>query len=397
MILREFDDILWDFISKYSFFSDPIFLFNTDDEVDVEKILSWNLDVNYPLVDKIKNNLDILNKDFYNIEKTFLTLDINDDFLKNQYYLRLENIKNTIKLIDIFYDKDEYLKFDLINKIFWVDLNFCKNEVFLNKQVFDDEFQYYLNKSDFYDELYKKSEKLLDKIYNANEIKKYFEEALNFLWIWDKREVLVDKNVAAIVHWDFTKDGWKIFIPYWREVNFTYLISLIIHEIDWHSRQFTNNSKIWILCPNIRTPNSEWILEWLAIYLENAINALVFKTTKIDRTFWDFHNKILFLKKEISLEELVNRYRWNNIFRVFRWFKNTNEYINTKDLVYLEWLYKLIKYKQKYWKWLFDTIYSWVINEQYIERNCKISNEKYYLENYIKNTSAFYILTKILW
>lgn len=395
MELRQLDKALSWFIKEFSFISDPIFLFNPRDVPEKLDFSSWILELEYPLIDEILKNISNMKNGYETLISIFYKINFTNDFLKDQYKKRVEEIWLIIEIIECFYDKDETKKFDLITKYFWVDLDLCKNEILKNKQIISNEFDSLLSNSYLFDDVYHKIKDRLEEEINADQIKYYFEEALKFLKIEKYWEVEISDKVLSVVHWDFTENWGKIYIPKNRKIKLSYLFPLIIHEIDWHSKQFTNFWDIWLYKANIRFSKSEEILEWLAKYLEYSFDSLILKSNLYSVKIDDFQKKVLFLEWKISFEKFLVLYSMN-LLRVFRWFSNIKNYFNTKDLIYIQWLYKIIKYKNIYWNDLFSKVYDWVINEDYILQNCKIIDRQFDIVEFIKNSSAFYVLNKFI-
>ncbi|MDD5769881.1 MAG: DUF1704 domain-containing protein [Candidatus Gracilibacteria bacterium] len=396
MILQDFDNKLINFIKKYSFISDPIFLFYPENIPENLDFSTGKLDLKYPNIDKALEKIDLIKKEYFEIIKLFNEVEILDNFLKEQYKKRLDEIGLIFEIIKHFYNEDETKKFELITKYFGVDLDFCKNEVLKNKQIIFDEFNALKEKSYLFDDIYKKIKNRLDEEVSDIEIKYYFEKALKFLKIDKYWKVVIDENAMSFVHGDFNNNGGTIFIPKNRTIKLSYLILLIIHEIDGHSKQFTNFGEIGLYKSIIRFSQAEEILEGLAIYLEYSFEYLILRQSRLENIINNFENRINFINGKITFDNFLNFYTKKDLLnRIFRGFRNIKNFINTKDLIYTQGIYKIIKYKNKYGDDLFEKIYSGVINAEYIEKDCKRGKD-FEVISFLKNSSAFYILTKII-
>lgn len=388
------DEALIKFIKKYNFISDHIFLFyhkNNIPEIDFSR---WILNLEYPILDGAIKKLNQIEEEYLEILEIFKNLDFNDDFLKEQYKKRISEIDAIIKIIKHFNDYDEKLKFDLITKSFWVDLQLCF-DISRDEDIILSEFNNFEKEYLHFEDIYNKVKTRLTDEFDAKSIKLYFEEALKYLKIDKNWSVEIRDDITSIVHWEFRNNWWKILIPADKVVSFDRLFVLIIHEIDWHAKQFTCSNKAWIFKPILRFHNSEEILEWLAEYLENLMYILIFRKFQIKDYLDKFSQKLRLLNKTLSLDLFLKEYKFDKI-RVFRWFRDIKNFINTKDLIYMQWLYKIIKYKNIYWKSFLNCLYSWVINEDYILKYCKKSTKQIDTINLIEKSSAFHVLSNIL-
>lgn len=382
-------------IDKYSFLSDPIFLFNPSKFPEEKDFYAQKLELDYSLIEKVFKDIKNLKKWYLEIQEIFEKTKFWDDFLKNEYKKRIGKIWEVIKIIEVFYNEDEQEKFDLITDYFWVDLDFCKKEILPNINIVKIEFDKIMKNKIFFEKTYNKTKKFLNKTFEAKEIKYYFEEALKFLDLSQFWKVEITDKVNSIVHWEFDQIWWKIFIPKDRILGFERLFTLLIHEIDWHTVQFTNKRKNHIYWPNIRFSDSEEFVEWYAIFFELVFENLVFNAQSY-QNYWDeFILKMSFLNKEINLKEFLDKYELDK-FRVFRWFKSIDKFINTKDLIYVQGLYKIIKYKNIYFKNLIKCLNKWTINESCLLKIWKKWEDDFDIVNYVKESSAYYVLKNFL-
>lgn len=362
MNLKNLDLKISAFFEKYYFFSDPIFLFNPKKLPREEDYYKQRLNLKYPLIDQALENIEEIKKWYKDIKETYNKVNFSNDFFKKEYKKRINKIGKIISLIEVFYKEDEQEKFDLITNYFWVDLDFCINEILENYEIIDKEFKKIEKNAYLFDDLYIKYKNFKDKKFDAKDIKFYFEKALKYLKIKKYWKVVITYEVSSIVHWEFNQNWWKIFIPKNKVVNFERLIALIIHEIDAHCRQFTNKNKYWLYSWDIRFANSEEFVEWFAIYLETIFYILFFRNNIYKNRYINFKLNLDFVEGKIDYKKYIDNYSKYK-FRSFRWFRNIKKFINTKDLVYTQWLYKTIKYKNLYWENFLKHILDWTINE----------------------------------
>ena len=373
------DKEIINFIEKYPFFTDPIVLFKTNNQVSKDIFLNTQLEIEYPEIKKISKNINIIEAELENIKSI---LKKNSDLIyKKEYNKRLNDFSKIIQIINIFYNKDEEKKFKLINEIFWVDL--WKIWEILNSK--EKLLKYFKTENKILGN--KKIKLLKNSKLNSEEIKKYFIKSLEYLNLEKNWKVKIG-NSTSIIHTNFNKLGWEIIIPEDKKVNVKKLLELIIHEIDWHCVQFSNSK--WLFSGSIRFPNSEVLLEWYAMLLEYSLTSKYFWENRVVELINKKELHYNYLNNKISLEKLLENYT-GNIFRLFRWFKNIKKYSNLKDMVYLQWIYQVIQNVEKYSNFL-DLIKSWVINQEYITNNWITSKEK--IKFNLEKTSAIFILNK---
>lgn len=390
------DAALQSFIRDFPFFSDPIFLFNPSRIPSKEELLSNNLgDVRYPLVDQMQERLPDIYIRFHNIRKVFQETSFEDSTIENEYLYRLQSLEKIIRLIEIFYSPDETEKFNIVTEYFGIDVDICWEIADIWTQYIQDEF---LSISPLMN-LSQSQKILFHTSIRAEEIKEYFEMAILFLWLEKNWVVEVSDSILAIVHGDFEWNWGKVYIPANYTCSYQGLLALIIHEVDGHCRQFTNSGEYSIYWPWIRSVHSEEILEWLAIFLEHSWNVVIFWEDSIEKSLHNFSLKYSLLSKKITLQEFFKKSKIQNYFRTFRWFYDVAHFMNTKDFVYMQGLYKIISLKSEFGFWLFDLLYTeGVVSEQFIRKNIQqYSQSKYQnLSFLIEQTSAFFILNQIL-
>lgn len=389
-LTKKLDISISKFINKYKFFSDHIFLFYGDISSSEINYNLWMPDINY-------NNLDCAKKDILNIKAAyqeilllFYNTKFENTFLKLQYKKRLDEFSLIINVIESFYNENEKLKFDLVTKSFWVDLDLCE-KISKDSDIILDEFKSLNIYSYIFNEEYNILKYKHNITYDSKAIKYYFQQALKYLKIDKNWKVKISENVDSIVHWNFSNKWWTIFIPPYKGISLERLIILIVHEIDTHCIQFTWKNKQWIFSPLIRFPNSEEILEWLATYFELLFEILIFRNQSLEKRLLNYDLKLKLLNKDVDLTTFLIKYQYDKL-RVFRWFNDINNYFNTKDFIYTQWLYKVIKYKNQLWKSFFNLAFSWLVNEEYILKFWKRNKNKFDCIKFIKNSSAYYIL-----
>ena len=369
-------------VTKYPFLTDPIVLFNPSRIPSQKEILSWELNLVYPEIDKNIKIIDEIKKDFFKITDLLIKVKFDSLYLEVEVSERLKDFHKIIRIIEIFYDKKEYEKYNLINEYFWIDFELLE-EIFERREVLENHFS-------IKEGILKRKEisKLEQTLVGADEIKFYFDEALKFLDLENNWKVLT-WDVISIVHTNFNKKGGEIMIPKNIEIDAKRLLGLIAHEIDGHCVQFTNCD--CLAGGTIRYSKSESLVEWYAIYIEYQFESKVFWNnlkvlSLIDRNYIRFDT----INTRWSVVKYLSCLKWNWI-RFFRWFSDIAHYKNLKDFVYIQWLYKIIKFGKKYSNTL-SLLKSWAINKSYIK--------KFWIKEWrkekinIKKTSAYYVLEK---
>ncbi len=345
-------------IEKYPFLTDPITLFKTDTNLENLNYKSWILNINYPEINKHKKEIKKINLKLNYILEEIKKTKFENKFLKKEYIKRIKDFKKIIKLIKIFNKKNEKQKQNLLNSYFNINLNKIW-KILKNKNQL---IKYFKTKKS---KLNKNEILFLNKtLVNSKQIQYYFEESLKYLNL-EKNWKIKIWDTTSIVHTNFNKNWWEIIIPKKRKINLKKLIELIIHEIDWHCVQFSNAK--WLFSGSIRFSNSEAILEWYAMFLEYSLASKYFWENNIIQLINKKQLHYNFITWKINLNKLINQYRWN-LYRLFRWFRNIKKYWNYKDLVYLEWIYNIIKKIEKYWNFL-NLIKIGTINKKYIKKH----------------------------
>lgn len=381
--IKNINKQIFRFITKYPFVTDPIVLFNPEEIPKSDKILNLELDLNYKLIEENIKIIDSIKNELYDIVKLIHKERFNNLYLKIEYLERIKDFYKVIRIIEIFHEKEEYEKYNLINEYFWIDFELLE-EIFLNKEILEKEFR--CKKKFLKDSTLSKLEATF---IDSKWIKNYFEKALEFLWLENIWKVKI-WDVISIVHTNFNEIWWDLVIPKDYNINIKRLLILISHEIDWHCTQFSNCDSLsswWI-----RYSKSESLVEWFAMYNEYLFQSKMFWENWINNLVNNNKERFKLSEWEISISEFYKSYNWN-LFRNFRWFKNIDKYFNLKDFVYLQWIYKVIKYSKTYNNFL-EIIRNWAINDSYIKKYWQKEWRKEKIK--IKETSAFFILNEIL-
>ncbi len=379
--MNKLNDKIIKLVTKYPFLTDPIVLFNPSKIPSKKEILSWKLNLKYPQIDKVLWNIKTLKQDFFKIIDLLIATEFDNIYLKVEFSERLKDFYKIIKVIEIFYDAEEYEKYNLINEYFWIDFELLE-EIFNRREILEKHFsnKQWLLKN-------KEIQTLEQTFINADKIKFYFDEALEFLGLNSNWEILA-WDVISVVHTNFN-DGWgEIIIPKNIEISVKRLLELIAHEIDGHCVQFTNCDCLswW----TIRYSKSESLVEWYAMYIQYLFESKIYGTnlrifSLIDKNLIRFD-----AVNNGSVKRYLSSLEWTWI-RFFRWFSNINHYKNLKDFVYIQWLYRVIRFSKKYSN-TFSLLKSWAINDSYIKKFWIRQWRKEIIN--IKNTSAYYILKK---
>lgn len=379
--MLQIDKEIINFITKYPFVTDPIVLFNPEKIPSKKEIIKWKLDLKYPEIDKNLKNINKVKEDFFELVSIIENHKFKNRYNEIEYKERIKDFYKIIRIIEIFYEKEEYEKFNLINEYFWIDFELL-DEIFCNENKLKEAFK---NEKWLISKEKKKS--FENTIVDCYEIKKYFDIALKYLDL-DKSWRVKIWEVISIVHTNFNQKWWEILIPKNYKTNIKHLIELIAHEIDWHCVQFSNCK--WLFSWSIRFSKSESLVEWYAMFLEFFLESFLFWESSIQ----DMINRNYLRYRSYEDSDYLSKYldyvkEWS--FRFFRWFNSIYKYKNLKDFVYIQWLYNIIKYNKKYSNF-YDLIRSWAINDSYIK--------KYWISEWrkksfnIKNTSAYNIYTK---
>lgn len=372
-----------DFIDVYPFFGDPIFLLYPDNVPTWEDLLrddAWKEKVRYPLVDSLQSYVDKMRKEIQELKEN-IDISTKDDWIAAQYTKRFSQFEDIVWMIEFFYQKDEQRKFEIITDYFGIDILYCQQILDRYEQI-----------KDFFDDIPSLDIKIQESTFWAQEILWYFQKALQFLDLDSYWQVKVSDTVMAIVHGEFTEHGGTIFIPASRVVSTKKLLSLVIHEIDAHAKQFTYKGDEIIFSASMRMPYSEEIAEWLAILFEYWFMKHVFWEDRHQQTWYSFENQMKLYERLISLHDFVDSYSGDQIFRNFRWFYDIHTYINTKDLIYKQWSSQVIDIFQKYGTNWLDIIYTWLVNKMYVDKFAIPSKDKNSIVPILQQSSAFYLL-----
>lgn len=384
--MKNLDKQIIDFIKEYPFFTDPIVLFKPDKVPHKKELNTKKIKLKYSKIDEVLSKIESIDHDFKKIKDHLKTIKFDDDFLKKEYSKRIDDFSKIIKIIKSFYKSDEKDKFLCVNNYFWIDFKIIE-KVLENKEFLQE------NINSSYKLLTKEESKKYNRKIHAEEIKYYFEEAINYLWLQENWKVKVETTVISIVHTNFHAVWWELIIPKNRVVSIKRLIWLIAHEIDWHCAQFSNNC--WLFSWSIRFNKSESLIEGYALYLEYKTLNYLFWINRLDSHFRRNKMKYDLYKQKIDIKHFIKNYKWDH-FRFFRWFENIKEYQNLKDFVYIQWLYEITNYKNKYLNF-FNLIKNWAVNNAYIKKYWISNLQKDIVCNNdveIAKLSAYYIFNK---
>ena len=116
--MQELNKHIVELIEKYPFLSDPIVLFAPSKIPTKEEIILQKKNIKYPLIKKIRKNLKQIKKDFFIVEKKVREHHFKDFYLKNAYFDRLKDFYKVIRLLECFYEKEEYEKNMLLEEYF---------------------------------------------------------------------------------------------------------------------------------------------------------------------------------------------------------------------------------------------------------------------------------------
>jgi len=371
-------------VTKYPFLTDPIVLFNPSEKPSKKDILSGKLKLKYPEIDKNLKKLEKIKKDFFKVNSLFIKSQFRTKYFEVEVQERLKDFYKVIKIIELFYEKEEFEKYNLINEYYWIDFELLE-EIFENEQILK---EWFINKTPLISA--KEIKKLEKKELNAKEVKYYFKKALVKNDLDENWNVTIG-DVISVVHTNFNKNWWDIIIPKKYTTTAKKMLELIAHEIDWHCIQFTNCD--CLSSGTVRYSQSESLVEWFAIYTEYHFADIVYwEKSKLINLINKNRERFLILNKEQSIDNIFETIKWNK-FRFFRWFRNIKKYMNLKDFVYIQWLYKIIIFSKIYAN-TFSLLRNWAINDSFINKYWIKWGRKEKLN--IKKTSAYYILTKYL-
>ncbi len=372
-----------EFIHTHPFFWDPIFLTYPDNVPTKEDLLrgnDWKKNIRYPLIEKLQPKVDFLYQEIEWFETKKLN-SLETGWLKEEYKKRFSQFKDIIWLIENFDNWDEAKKFAIITDYFWIDLEYCEKVLKNYNQI-----------ENFFEAIPTQKIPVEEKIFNATEMKFYFEKSLAFLWLEKYWEVEISDSVMSVVHWDFTEHWGKIFIHPSHKVDTVRLLALIIHEIDGHTRQFTYTGNEEIFSAGMRMSHSEEITEGMAILLEYAFYKYVFWVRRYADTFSHFKKLLALATKKTAIWPYIQNYKGSFIFRSFRWFYDIENYMNPKDLVYKQGVARVIEIFEKFWQNGLDIIYSGCVNKEYVEQNAILTKQKESIIPILEKSSAFHIL-----
>ena len=282
-----------------------------------------------------------INLDLDRFEKELENIEVPDIPLSDIYKRKKEEIINKINLLRAFKNKNSKDITLYSQKIYWMvdkqNLDYC-NSIIENKAEIKDEEEYL----------------------SFDEIKDFINK---FNHIYDIKISLKLSNKSArfVMKWDV------LFMREWAKVWKKEMRSIIAHEIEWHYLRKINWKKLDYL---IFWHWTAWYLEideWIAIYNQNRF------LSKTDRKYYGIFERYYFVNYALNhsyqklLEKMLEYYN-NDYERVFtylvrlkRWLsKFSDDWIFTKDLVYVNWYLKLDNFITNWWN--LKELYLWKIN-----------------------------------
>ena len=83
-----------------------------------EEILEGKLNLTYPQIDKFLKNIKNIKKEFFELKEFSENYKFNNTYLQIEYFARIEDLYKVIRIIECFYEEEEYEKYNLINDYF---------------------------------------------------------------------------------------------------------------------------------------------------------------------------------------------------------------------------------------------------------------------------------------
>ncbi len=284
------------------------------------------------------NKLDI-NLD--ELEKKLNKIEISDIPLSSLYKRKHSEIKNKIMFLRAFENKD-YKSFTNYSLKLYGNIN--------------------LDSLDYCDSLINKKKPLIveEEYLNFNEINDFIKR-FNHIYKIDIKLKKGLKVARFVMKWNI------LYVRNWAKVWKKELRSIIAHEIEWHYLRRINWKKIKYKIFSSWTANYLEIEEAVAIYNQNRF------LWKSDRKFYSIFERYYFLSYALNnsyknlLEKMIQYYNWdlekvfNYILRLKRWMGSfSDEWIFTKDSLYVNWFFKLDDFIKNWWK--LEDLYIWKIS-----------------------------------
>lgn len=283
---------------------------------------------------ELKLDLDLLESELKKIE-------ISDIPLASIYKRKKDEVLNKIFLLRAFKNKDFKWVTNYSKLLYWdVDLENLSDV----NHILNDKWEI------------KQEEEFL----SLDEIKDFIKR-FNHIYNINISLVRWQKTARFVMKWD------SLFIREWAKVWKKELRSIVAHEIEWHYLRRINWKKIDYNIFWSWTSSYLEIDEWIAIYNQNRFLG------KADRKYYWIYERYYFLNYGLTnsyqkLLEEMKRYYNNDMDKVFtyilrmkRWMKKfTDDWIFMKDVVYINWYFKVENFLENGWK--LEELYIWKIS-----------------------------------
>ena len=212
-----------------------------------------------------------------------------------------------------------------------------------------------------------KAPEIIERKFDANEIKKAFEKAqerYGFSW-----PVEISDRAVAIDVRDKTSDGRKVVIPKTRVVDSSQLLRLIGHEIESHMRCSMNGTVLFGFGGKDMKTDSEELYEGLAMLsdrdfdlwkkgrYQNELSSYYVRAIKMALDGASFAEVAKSLWQQRRHEDRPLEKAYNITRRVFRGIADTDNpagYAFTKDLAYYNGLNQAIELEDQGYSWLLE-------------------------------------------
>jgi len=303
----------------------------------------------------------------WELEEQLKKIEISDIPLASIYKRKKDEIFNKINLLKAFENKD-YKNFTYFSNLVYgniipENIDYVNNLLENKNEVKDEEE--YLEYSEIKDLI-----KKFNHIYNINITLRKWQKAARFVMSWD-----------------------ILYIREWAKVWKKEMRSIIAHEIEWHYLRKINWRKLGYKIFWHWTAHYLEIDEWIAVYNQNRF------LWNNDRKFYWIFERYYFTDFALnnSYEKLLNKmleyYSWdldrifNYILRLKRgMIKFSDEWIFTKDVVYVNWFLKVEDFIKNWWK--LEELYIWKISINDLE---EIKNSYFVNFNFRNLITPFFI------
>jgi len=273
------------------------------------------------------NNIN-LNLDKF--EEELASIEVPDIPLSDIYKRKKEEIINKINLLKAFINKTPKDITLFSQKIYWK----------VDRENLDYSNSILENKSEIKDE---------EEYLSFDEIKDFINK-FNHIYDIKINLKLSNKSARFVMKWDV------LYMREWAKVWKKEMRSIIAHEIEWHYLRKINWKKLDYL---IFWQWTAWYLEideWIAIYNQNRF------LSKTDRKYYGIFERYYFVNYALNnsysklLEKMLEYYNYDYervftyLVRLKRWLlKFSDDWVFTKDLVYVNWYLKLDNFINNWW------------------------------------------------